>query len=87
MKIKPGFALRTFADKWLAVSTDDTSDERHLLITLNKTGAFVWQVLQNDTTYDDVVSRLMQQYDIDEHTAKADLDRFLDITRKAGILE
>ena len=49
MKIKDGFALRNFADKWIAVSINDNTHENNLFITLNNSGAFVWNLLQNET--------------------------------------
>ena len=87
MKIKDGFVLRKFGGKWLAVTVDDAADEKNVLVTLNETGAFVWELLQKESAYADVVSELVENYEIDEATAKQDLDRFLDACRTAGILD
>ena len=87
MKIKDGFVLRKFGGKWLAVTVDDAADEKNVLVTLNETGAFVWELLQKESAYADVVSKLVENYEIDEAAAKQDLDRFLDACRTAGILD
>lgn len=87
MKIKKGFVLRKFADKWIAVASDDIADEHNILITLNKTGVFVWNLLQNDIDYNTVIAKITEHYDIDEKTAKADFDIFLEKVRKAGIID
>lgn len=87
MKIKKGFVLRKFADKWIAVASDDIADEHNILITLNKTGVFVWNLLQNDIDYNTVIAKITEHYDIDEKTAKADFDIFLEKVRKAGIVD
>ena len=87
MKIKDGFVLRKFGGKWLAVTVDDAADEKNVLVTLNETGAFVWELLQKESAYTDVVSELVENYEIDEAAAKQDLDRFLDACRTAGILD
>lgn len=87
MKIKDGFVLNKFADKFIAVSVFDSDDEPNVLITLNKTGAFVWQLLENDITYDEVIGKLTEKYDIDAKTASADFDEFLEKTRKAGLID
>lgn len=87
MKIKKGFVLRKFADKWIAVASDDIADEHNILITLNKTGVFVWNLLQNDIDYNTVIAKITEHYNIDEKTAKADFDIFLEKVRKAGIID
>lgn len=87
MKIKSGFALRNFADKWMAVSVNDNADKSNLFITLNDSGAFVWSLLQNDVSYDDVLKAITEKYDVDEETSKADFDLFLSKIRNAGILD
>lgn len=87
MKIKKGFVLRKFADKWIAVASDDIADEHNILITLNKTGVFVWNLLQNDIDYNTVIAKITEHYNIDEKTAKADFDIFLEKVRKAGIVD
>lgn len=87
MKIKQGFVLRNFADKWIAVCAEDYADESNMFITLNQSGVFVWELLQNDVLYDDVISAITEKYDISEAQAKNDFDEFLNKLRKAGILD
>ncbi len=87
MKIKNGFILRRFADKWIAVSVDELADTRNTLITLNKTAAFVWEQLQTDTTREALVSALGERFDVEESVAAADVDRFLKNAREAGLLD
>ena len=87
MKIKDGFALRNFADKWIAVSINDNSHENNLFITLNNSGAFVWDLLQNETDYSTVINAITEKYGIDTTTAQEDFDAFLYKVRSAGILD
>lgn len=86
MKLKSDFVLRSFADKYIAVSVNDSADESNAFITMNKSGAFVWELLQNDISYEEVISAMTKKYDISLDTAKADFDEFLDIVRNAGML-
>lgn len=87
MKIKHGFALRRFADHWIAVSVDELADTRNTLITLNKTAAFVWEQLETDTDRETVLCALCARFDADEAVLAADLDNFLTKAREAGILD
>lgn len=43
--------------------------------------------MQNDVTYDFIIKSLLDKYDIDEETAKNDLDEFLATIKKAGLLD
>ncbi len=86
MKLKSEFVLRNFADKYIAVSVNDSADDSNAFITMNKSGAFVWELLQNDISYDEVINAITNKYDISIDTAKADFDEFLRIVRNAGML-
>ena len=87
MKIKSGFVLRHFADKWIAVCADDSADENNMFITLNQSGVFVWELLQNEISYDEVVKVVTEKYEITTAQAKTEFDEFLNKLRKAGILD
>jgi hypothetical protein len=86
MKIKDGFELRKFGGKWLAVTVDDAADENNVLITLNETGAFVWGILRNESSYSAIITAIVENYEVDEAIAKKDLDNFLQVCRVNGIL-
>lgn len=87
MKIKDGFMLRKFGGKWLAVTVDDAADEKNILITLNDTAAFVWELLQDEVEYSYLISRLIEKYEAEESEIKKDLDNFLEICRINGVLD
>ncbi len=87
MKIKDGFILRKFADKYLSVAVGNAADEFNVLITLNETGAFVWDLMQEDVSYDFVIEQMLENYEVDRETAIRDLDEFLEKTRSAGLID
>lgn len=87
MKIKDGFILRKFADKYLSVAVGDAADKFNVLITLNETGAFVWDLMQEDVSYDFVIEQMLENYEVDRETAIRDLDEFLEKTRSAGLID
>ncbi len=86
MKLKSEFVLRNFADKWIVVSVNDSTDSSNVFISMNSSGAFVWELLQHEISYDEVIEELTDKYDVDEATAKADFDEFLNSVRQAGML-
>ena len=50
MKMKDGFVLRKIADQYMAVPVGTRAKELHGLIGLNETGAFIWELLNKETT-------------------------------------
>ena len=50
----------------------------NMMITLNGTGAFLWEKLQAETTEDALVAALLAEYDVDEDTAKKSVATFVE---------
>lgn len=87
MKIKENFMLRKVADCFVVVPIGEAVSEFNGMINLNEAGAFLWQLLETDTTIEAVVARMLEQYDIDEETAKSDVDKFVSQLESASLLE
>lgn len=87
MKTKEGFMLRTVAGRDIVVAVGAALVDFDGLISLNETGSFLWKELEKGVDYDTLLSRLLQEYDTDEATARAGIDSFLDNARKAGLIE
>ena len=76
MKLKDGFLLRQVAGQTVVLPIGGDMD-LNMMITLNDTGAFLWEKLQNDTDEAALVSALLGEYDVDEATAKQAVAEFL----------
>ena len=87
MKTKKGFMLRKVADKNIVVPIGQASVDFNGIITLNDTGAFLWEQLAKGCSFDELVSRLLGEYDVSEDIAKKDIDAFLETARNAGVIE
>lgn len=86
MKIKEGFILRPFSDQYLAMPVGDAAARNPHMLSLNSTCAYVWELLTEDRSYEELLSALTQKYDADRETVQRDLDRFLMALRDADIL-
>ena len=87
MKIKQGFVLRNVADATIVVPTGSASIDFNGMITLNETGAFLWRLLENETTEEQVLEAMLKEYDVDESTARAGIARFVAKLEHEGLLE
>lgn len=85
MKIKEGFLLQPFADQWVAVSMESGS-EGDQIISLNSLGAFLWEQLQEECTFEQLLERVLEEFDVEAAVAKKDLEVFLRSLQQAGIL-
>lgn len=88
MKIKDGFILREIVSSNIVVPVGDAQFSMSGVMTLNDVGAFLWKVLEKgDATEDELVSAVCGEYDIDEETARADIQRYIKKLRLNNIIE
>jgi len=87
MKIKDGFLLREIVGTNVVIPTGERVIEFNGMITLNDVGAFIWSQLQNECTFNELLTSILDRYDVDADTAKTDLEELLTLIRKNGALE
>lgn len=87
MKIKDNFILRKISDAFVVVPIGDAVVDFSGLINLNETGAFLFKKLQNGAEKKDLVNALLNEYDVDENTAKEDVKKFIDKLKDADLVE
>lgn len=87
MKIKSGFAKRKIADSNIVVPVGKATNDFNGMITLNESGSFFWDCLTSDTSVDEVVKKVTSEYDIDENTARKDIENFVYMLRNNNLLE
>ena len=85
LKLKEGFVLRNVAGEIVVLPSGDELD-LSMMITLNGTGAFLWEKLDQGTEEAELVSALLSEYDVDEEKAKASVAGFVAKLREHGFL-
>jgi len=87
MRIKEGFILRTIVDTHIVVPVAERVIEFKGMITLNDVSEKVWDFLQTERSYDDILEYILSIYDIDKDTAAKDLNELLDLMENSGVLD
>lgn len=87
MKIKDNFMLRKVADCYVVVPIGAAVAGFNGMINLNEAGAFLWQLLENDTTEDAVVAAMLEHYEVDEEVARNDVRKFIAQLNDANLLD
>ena len=85
MKIKEGYIVRKIGSKFYAVSAARAA-EGGGMIALNETGAFIWNLLKEDTTVEAIAKALVDKYEIDVETATRDTEAYICMLKEAGAL-
>ena len=86
MKIYREFVLREIAGDYVIIPTGKTVLEFNGLITVNEVGVSLWNMLQNEITFDELVQGILDEYDVEESVAREDIQEFLDKLVDGGIL-
>ena len=76
MKLKDGFLLRNVAGQTVVLPAGGDLN-LNMMITLNETGAFLWEKLQQETDAAVLVAALLAEYDVDEARASAAVAAFV----------
>ena len=87
MRVEKEFVLREIAGDYIIIPTGKTVLEFNGLITVNEVGISLWNMLQNEVTFDELVQGVLDEYDVEESIAREDIREFLDKLIEGGILE
>lgn len=87
MRIKKDFLLRPVADTYVVVPVGKAIVDFDGMITLNKTGAMLWQLLEQGTTLEALADVLTAEYDISKETAMRDVLEFVATLDKVQCIE
>lgn len=85
LKLKDGFILRQIAGETMVIPSGGELD-LNMMITLNETGRFLWERLQEGTTEEALVAALLAEYDVDETTARTQVVKFVEKLNGHGFL-
>ena len=87
MKIRKGFVVRKVGDAQYAVATGDALKYFKGMIKLNEMGAFMFTLLQEETTTEQITERIEKSFEGDHEKIMADIEKFIATLREANVLE
>ena len=86
MIIRPNYILRQVMDYYIVLGIGNEAYTPNEIMSLNETGAFLWEILKNGATSEELVSNLVREYEVDEPTAVKDVDAFLTQLRRKELI-
>lgn len=87
MKIKDGFILREVLGKTVVVAVGKRVKEFNGIINLNSSSAFLWKALSEDVTEEQLVQKLLEEYQVEEDVARRDVSLFVEKLKEAKLIE
>ena len=87
MKIRKGFVVRKVGDAQYAVATGDALKYFKGMIKLNEMGAFMFTLLQEETTAEQITERIEKSFEGDHEKIMADIENLVATLREANVLE
>lgn len=87
MQIKEGYLLREVAGNYVVVAVGDAVKNFNGIISLNESAAFLWNLMSEDVTEEQLTEKLLNEYEVDEETAKKDVKAFIKKLTDARLLK
>lgn len=87
MKIVKDFVLRNMADEYILIPTGSTTEEFNGMVNVSESAAFIWNNLEASTSIDDLVAKILDEYDVSKEDATNSVKEFLNVLLTKGIIE
>lgn len=86
MIIKKELLKRQIAGETILIPVGKTVYDSNGLFALNELGSFLWDRLPSVRDEEELLSAVLEEYEVNEETARQDLQEFLDKLRMMGII-
>ena len=89
MKVKKGLELQEVCGEFIIVPAGIENVDFSKIISLNETAADIWKSVaeMNEFSIDDMVKILLEQYKVDEETAREDCAKIAERWKEMGLTE
>lgn len=87
MKARGGFILRNLAGEYVLAPVGKNIKAFDGVAVMNELSAFIWDQLQRDVSRQELLSAILEEYDVEEETCLRDLDAVLKDMLKMGVIE
>lgn len=86
MEIRKRLMKREIAGDSFLIPLGKTVYDANGMYILTELGAFIWDILPQVQSEEEILREVLEEYEVDEATARADITRFLEKLRAMEIL-
>lgn len=87
MKTSNEFIMREIAGEYVLVPIGKRALTFQGLVTMNEVGALIWEMLEKESDIDQIVSGILDEYEVDEQTPRKDVLDFIGFLKDCQIIE
>lgn len=87
MKQNSNFLMRQVAQRYVIVPVGEAAEKFSGMITLNGTGKFLWDLLEQEQTVESLAQALIDTYQISGELAMTDAAAFVEKLKSCGAIE
>ncbi len=87
MKLKNGIVTNSIDGESFAIATGEAAKEFNGLVKNNPTAAFIFELLKTEQTEDSIVAAMLEKYEVDEPTVRADVKELLALLKSKKLIE
>ena len=87
MKLKHEFVIREIAGEYVLVPMGKSALAFSGMVTTNAVGAYICEQLASPITGEALLDAVCQEFEVSRQTAREDTEQFLNMLRKAALLE
>ena len=87
MKLKSDYVLREIAGDYVLVPTGEAVAKYNGLFGVSEVGARILELLPECKDEAQIASKIVEEYEVDEATARADVAEFISSLREKEIIE
>lgn len=85
-QVSPDYLLREIAGEYAIIPVGEDCMISNAVMTPNHSAAFIWNIFLTPSTEEEVVQRVLQEYDGKAEDIRADVHRFVEETLNYKIL-
>lgn len=86
MKRKDNSVLKKIGNRWMILPLSDHNISCDVILYTNEVGATIYNALENETTVDEILTKILSEFDVEESRARADLEAFIKSMKEKGLL-
>jgi hypothetical protein len=87
MRIKDGFVMKDVAGSKVVLPIGERQEEINGIITFNDTGAEIFSMLNGAYTVEEIIEKLVKDYEVSYDVAKTDVMNIIEKMRSQGLIE
>lgn len=87
LKINKDVVYREILGEHILIPVGATLADKTGLFNMSELGAFIWKLIKESKSEEEILSAILEEYDVEKEVAKTDLEEFLQKLKEFEIIE